>query len=342
MSSRKDAGEPLEAFHAREIAPRLAGLERHRRQRMALVLGLLAVAGAALVGLLASDMLAPSQAVSGTLVRLLAFAAMFAALLTAFFSYSGLYDRHKEILTGGACTFLGHDYERRGFDFPVERFEGLLPYHTSHRLEDRVTGRSGGIGFVMCEGRFSRQKSASRALLLELTLPRPFRGETAVIADTGPGGNLIERLRQKGERVALESVRFEERFEVYSTDAQEAASILSPRFMERVEELATVLNSGHGLSMAFTGSAVLLVVRIGAHRQRFEPGHVFRPVDDGTERLRTIAGELALVDRIVEALDLASGGATAEVGDDWPSNVSQAAPEEAVPTRRSAHRETRT
>lgn len=291
----------FESYYAREIGPALAGLETHRQKRMWLVIGL-AILGA--IGFGAVALLAQMDRSDGP-IALAAFGVGLGGLVSAGFVYLGLTNRYKQVLTGGVCAYLGFEYALGKFDFPLDRFKPLLPFYQSAKLEDRIDGHVSGVDFALCEGKFSRRKAKWRALMLVYSFNKPFEGETTVVADTGWVGNALERIRQNGKRVQLEDPRFEELFEVFSTDPVEARYLLTPCLMERIVELVGRLNNQRGVSMAFMDNRLFLTIRIGPAARRFEIGNVFRPVRDGRERARSLLNELGLVTGIIDSLNLA-------------------------------------
>lgn len=141
-----------------------------------------------------------------------------------------------------------------------------------------------------------------------LQLQQAFNGETTIVSDTDWIGNALEQHRQNGERVRLEDPRFEDRFNVFSTDQIEARYLLTPRFMERIMELTERLNNRRGVALAFVDNRLLITVRIGSAARRFEIGNVFREVRDGKERARNLLAELELVTDVIDSLKLSATG----------------------------------
>lgn len=298
--------QDFDSYYAREIEPALVGLEAQRKTRMWLVAGLgaLGAAGFGAVALLAQ------MGRSDGPIALAAFAVGFCGLLGAGLAYLGFAKRYKQVLNGGVCAYLGFEYALGKFDFPLDRFKPLLPFYQSAKLEDRIIGHVGGVDFELCEGRFSKRDSKWRALMLAYSFNKPFDGETVVVADTDWIGNALERFRQTGERVRLKDSRFEDRFEVFSTNPIEAGKLFTPRFMERIVELTEHLNNRRGVSMAFVGNRLLITIRLGSAARRFEIGNVFREVRDGKERAYNLLAELELVTDIIDGLDLADARGT--------------------------------
>lgn len=291
----------FDRFYAREIEPALASLETHRKKRMWLVMGL-AILGA--IGFAVVAYLLQIDRSEGP-IALAGFAVGFGGLLGAGLAYLGLTNRYKQVLTGGVCAYLGFEYALKTFPFPLDRFKPLLPYYHNAKLEDRIAGHVDGVDFELCEGKFSKKEAKWRALMLAYSFNKPFDGQTTVVADTDWIGNALERYRQNGERVRLEDPRFEDQFEVFSTDQIEARYLLTPRFMERIVELSRRLNNRRGVSMAFVDDRLLITIRIGSAARRFEIGNVFRPIRDGRERAQSLLAELKLVTDIIDGLNLA-------------------------------------
>lgn len=110
--------------------------------------------------------------------------------------------------------------------------------------DDEIVGTYRGLPVRIVElrlyaGSGNERKNIFDGLLVDLVLPRNLTGTTVVVADAGVLGNLEARWRSDTlQHVQLEDPRFEERFEVYSTDQVEARALLTPAFMERFAALA--------------------------------------------------------------------------------------------------------
>ncbi|MFC5586900.1 DUF3137 domain-containing protein [Nitratireductor kimnyeongensis] len=293
--------QDFNSYYVSEIEPALARANRRRTIRMRIVVGLAALGTIGFCAIAALALVGMTNHPGA----LAAFALGFGGLLGAGVLYQGLTNEYKRVLTGGVCSYLGFDYKLGGFDFPLARFHPLLPRFTGAKLEDRIRGRVGDVDFELCEGKLSRKDAKWRTIMLAYSFSKPFKGETCVVADTDWIGNAIERLRQAGERVRLESSQFEERFEVFSTDQLEARYLLTPRFMEQILELTQRFNNKRGVALAFHESQLLIAIRIGSMARRFEIGNVFGEVRDGKERAYKILTELNLVTDIVSVLGLA-------------------------------------
>lgn len=309
------SAEGFEVFFARAVQPKLDALEHKRAARVRLIMILLAT-GLAFLALILFQAATRQNHAGGLFdsqtVDLVVFALMFGPLIAAFLVYRGLTQAFKDVLTGRICEFYGFDYRMGGFDFPVARFDPLLPPYRRAKLEDRIAGEHRKLGFELCEVTLSRRsansdrrnKAAFRGVLLAVDCPRRFDGETVVVPDWGLKGNLAEKFRQQGACVQLEGIAFENAFEVYATDPLEARYLLSPLMMERIVDFADHLGNRRGMGLAFSHGKVLLAVRRRRGESRFEAGHVFAKVGNWRERAERVSGEIHAVIEIINALKL--------------------------------------
>ena len=309
------SGAGFDTYFQREVEPALDALEEKRASHVLYIKILLAVGALFLTVILFKVFTrdgASEQLFENQLVGLAVFALMFIPLVAAFLIYHRLTRAYKGVLTGKICDYFGFEFEPRGFDFPIDDFAAVIPPHRRKQLEDRIAGRHDGTNFALCEARFmrrsggkdSKDKEVFRGLLLAFELPEPFKGETVLTPDWGGAVNLLESWRQKGERVLLEGIEFEETFEVYSTDPLEARAILTPLFMERVMQLAEYLGSRKSVGLAFQGNRLLLAIRHVRTESRFEAGHVFSEIDNWPERAERVKDQIETVLGIVDVLKL--------------------------------------
>lgn len=315
--------EGFEAYYASEIAPELQWLEDDRQEasgRFRLYVGLgtaglvvflvvlLAVAdNSPLTGSLAGIGLEP-QSLPAILLLLGGFALFLGGFYLAFRIHGQTQGRIKQILVGGTCKFLGFDFTATNFNFPVDRFTnaGIVPGHRESALEDRIAGTHSGVSFQLCEANLRKRdggetRNVFHGLLLIYSFPRTFHGQTVVLPDLSLAGNLVHGAMRSGERVTLEDPRFEEKFEVYSTDQVEARYLLNPRFMERLTELSGHFNTSWALHAAFDGNDLLISIR--ATKNMFEGGGLLEPAL-ARKRANDLLEELKLIFSIIEVLDL--------------------------------------
>lgn len=306
--------EGFDAYFDQQIAPELEAMETRRKSgvRLLVALGILAALG--VLTFFLADRIVAFTGFDRNLVMMGGLAFVLCGVLGGIVVYRRVHGAFKEVLVGRTCDFLGLDFASRGFSFPFERFEraGLMPTHDTRKLEDRIAGTHEGVSFELCEAQLEQNhdddeddsdddNTVFHGLLLIYSFQKPFEGETVVMPDATWLGNKLVGMTRRGDRVTLEDVRFEKQFEVYSTDQVEARYILTPRFMERMSELAGQFGNRRGLSMAFTGNDLLIAVR--SSKDRFEGGSIFKSFAD-PERAKELVAELTQIFMVIDVLNL--------------------------------------
>lgn len=101
------------------------------------------------------------------------------------------------------------------------------------------------------------------------------------------------------QKVETESETFNQQFQVYAQNEHDAFYILTPAFMERVQNLAA-RNKGK-LMFCFTGNR--LHIAINDNKDSFEPSSVSKRPDEEklTQKLR---GEIAMITQFIDELSL--------------------------------------
>lgn len=319
----------FDSYYNTEILPELEQLEAGRQKAVTRFKMAVAVAGLGALAFALGFLERPLLGVGSGVYSFGGFALMFAGIVAAALIYRRAQRKIKEVLVSRTCQFLGIDYAVEDFNFPFQHFEAakIIPGHDRRHLEDRIAGSHDGVAFELCEAKLSRKgrgkdksdKTVFRGLMLIYSFPKRFRGQTAVVQDRFWLGNKLSSLGKVGERVALEDPRFEELYEVYSTDQVEARYLLTPRFMERLTELADHFNAERtrdldererevmqrygrkSLTAAFSDNALLIMVR--SEKNHFEGGSLFKPATD-RGRADALIEEIELIHGVVDVLNL--------------------------------------
>ena len=184
---------------------------------------------------------------------------------------------------------------------------GLLPGYDRAATEDHVLGEVDGVPFELAEAflekKVRRDKRDDydlvfRGLVARYAFPKRFAGRTIVRGDRG-FLNALGHAGAGGERVHLEDPRFEERFDVFSSDQVEARYLLTPAFMERLVRLADA--SDGPMQAAFDGNDLLLV--IDGRRGYFAQPSPWRDLRQ-SDHIRSFVEDIAFIREIAETLKL--------------------------------------
>lgn len=303
--------EGFDAFYEQHIEPALQHFEdtRQRELRLVYLSWAVAAAGLGLIFLIDDE--------QGGLM-MLGVALISAGFIGQHRLRKRMNSQLKTALVAPVCEFFGLTFNERPAGIDIRRYvnAGLLPssYDKSF-TEDQISGLYQGVHINLCEltlertDRDSDGKSSTetifQGLILSYSFAKNFSGETRVVPNTaGLFGRVARagyRPRQGGERVHLEDPVFEEHFNVYSTDQVEARYLLTPRFMERLMDLAAHFDENSRISVAFTDNDLLVCLR--SAKDRFEGGSLFQSVG-GRERAKGLLKELEEILSVVDVLDL--------------------------------------
>jgi hypothetical protein len=187
---------------------------------------------------------------------------------------------------------------------------GLIPGFGKRKVEDEIYGTYRGVAVNIVEASLETGgKNSSvvfNGLLTELAFPGRFPGITVVAKDSGVLGNALKDfVRSSGlERVRLEDPRFEDRYQVYSSDQIAARALLTPAVMERLMVLDRQTEGDPPRLLAEHGTLRMALSK-GKGEDLFEPPGIADPAHGG-QGLVQLSSEISSVLKLVDAvLDLA-------------------------------------
>jgi hypothetical protein len=258
------------AHYAGRIAPQLDSLEARRQSQVQrLVIAAVAAAAAFLVTLWLY-----SSAVKGGAIAV----GILAVLLTvyALYTYAKVKEDVKSVLVTGVCEFFKLEHIANPASYPLSWFEdlSLIPDHDRTTVEDNIKGAHQGVPLDIVEAKLEERRTRTtkkgtetyyvtvfRGLLCQLSFMKPFSGRTIIRTDHGAVFNWFQGLGTPGDKVHLEDPRFEDAFEVHSSDQVEARYLLTPTFMERVMELDRYFG-GSSTRLAFDRERLLIAIEV--------------------------------------------------------------------------------
>jgi hypothetical protein len=297
------------AHYSRRIAPQLDSLEARRQsqvQRLVIAAVVAAVAGLGALWLYISGL--TNWAIAPGIVTLL-------LTIFALYTYAKVKEDVKSVLVTGVCEFFELEHIAKPSGYPLAWFEdlSLIPNHDRKTVEDNIKGTHQEVPLdvveVNLEERRTRQTKKGtkthyvtvfRGLLCQLSFMKSFSGRTIIRTDHGAVFNWFQGLGTPGDKVHLEDPRFEDAFEVHSSDQVEARYLLTPTFMERVMELDRHFGGGC-TRLAFDRERLLIAIEV--RQDLFEGGSIFASAHD-PKRIQRIIDEIALLFDIIEILNL--------------------------------------
>ena len=185
---------------------------------------------------------------------------------------------------------------------------GLIPGFGKKRVEDEIFGAYKGVRLNIVEANLETGgKNSSvvfNGLLAELAFPGRFPGVTIVAKDAGVVGNVLRDFTGAAglERVRLEDPRFEDRYQVYSSDQIGARALLTPAVMERLMELDRHTEGDPPRLLAEHGTLRMALSK-DKKENLFEPPSIADPAHGGDMLLQLssdIGSVLKLIDAVLE------------------------------------------
>ncbi|HUO11415.1 MAG TPA: DUF3137 domain-containing protein, partial [Caulobacteraceae bacterium] len=298
-------GDPLEgaafdAIYEAKIKPELVKREAERRSAMTAFL-LAIVAGALLV--LLEFLLTPdvSHGTETAPPALLVIATIVLAIALGYWPLANVAKKAKVGVIQALCQPLGVTYAPDGRDAPAwDDFLRLrlLPRPEDKTFQDFFHGRRGQVDFVLCEANLMQGSGKNRHTVFHgqlfcLQTPRSRTGTTVCLRNTGWFKSF--ECPQGLRAVGLEDPRFNQHFAVFGSDQVEAREVLTPAFMEQLNQLEGVYVGGH-IRCAFDQSLLLIALE---GPNRFEIGSMFTTLVDQSR----VAGIARNLDQVFHLID---------------------------------------
>ena len=296
-------GDPLEgasfdALYTAKIEPELVKREGERKGAMRTFVFALVAGG--LVVFIEATMLGSSGGSRNPGPTLMIFTMIVAGAL-GYMPLAGVAKRAKVNVLGALCGPVGISYTADGADptsLPTYRSLHLLPGYSDKAFQDFFTGRRGRVDFALCEATLHEGSGKSRHLvfqgqLFRLVTRRRLGSTTVVLRNAG----WLNRFECPSglEAVGLEDPNFNKAFAVFGGDQVEAREILTPTFMQRLNDLEAAY-AGHHIRCAFTETDLLIALEAP---NRFEIGNMFSSLVERS-RVETIARNLDEVFKLID------------------------------------------
>ena len=208
------------------------------------------------------------------------------------------------------ARFFDLDFEPDGLDLCTEFTDtGILHEHDERAHEDCFRGRYRDVNIAFEEIRLIRVRRTKRGkrrttvfdgIAVILRMNKEFQGHTIVKEDLGSALNWFRDKVTRLETVTLEDPRFEDTFEVFSTDQVEARYLLTPAFMDRLLAVSDAFG-GAKLRACFLNNRLYLLIPY--KKDLFEAASLSQTVLE-TEPLRKVLVQINALRGIVDALKL--------------------------------------
>ena len=205
------------------------------------------------------------------------------------------------------CKCLG-DLKWKYAQCPFEQLlckSGIIDRYNRVSYDDSFTGIYKDINYEICEtsfyyktgtGKNSSTRTVFKGVMIKLDMNKSFTGNTVIRPDTlkhaSPAANL--------KHTTLEDVVFEKKFDVFTDDEVEARYLITPSFMERLNNMKTAFSADR-VSCAFYDKYLL----VGLHTSKdlFSICSLKEPVNDG-KQFFTMFEEILSIIKLIDHFKL--------------------------------------
>ena len=167
----------------------------------------------------------------------------------------------------------------------------LIPSLSLRTVDDYFSGSYKDIGFEIIEctaNSGKNRKAVFVGAIVKLDMNKRFQGNTVIQPDsmfhTSPSSRLVH--------TTLEDVEFEKKFDVYTDDEVEARYLITPSFMERLNNMKVAFNAD-AVSCAFYEK--YLFVALHTRKDLFSICSLLKPVNDGKQFFQMFEEILSII-----------------------------------------------
>lgn len=159
---------------------------------------------------------------------------------------------------------------------------GMFSYGMQKTDDDKIIGTYKGIQIKISETNINAGKHKHfTGLLILLDIPKKFSGHTLIYANN----QLCTQNNNIGEKITLESIDFNNKFNVYTTDSMEARYIITPSFMERFINLTQIFGP-HICGYFYERKNLLITIQSLKVLDFFSIGNIQKTIDDKEQFIR--------------------------------------------------------
>ena len=169
----------------------------------------------------------------------------------------------------------------------------LIPQFSSEEYDDIFYGKYRDVNFEIVESEFDigsgkNRRTVFNGVIVRLDMNKNFQGKTVIRPDSLFHMPPSAALRH----TTLEDVVFEKKFDVYTDDEVEARYLITPSFMERLNNMKVAFNAD-AVSCAFYGK--YLFVALHTSKDLFSLCSLVKPVNDGKQFFQMFEEILSII-----------------------------------------------
>ena len=167
--------------------------------------------------------------------------------------------------------------------------------------DDAFVGQHQDVKFEIMESFFTKgcgryRRTVFKGAVVKLDMNKNFTGHTLI----RPASLVHLNIPRKLKRTKLEDVEFEKRFNVFTDDEVEARYLITPSFMERLNEMKVAFKA-NSVSCAFYEKSLLIALSTG--KDLFSIGSLFKRIDD-PKQFFTMFEEILSIIKLIDHFKL--------------------------------------
>lgn len=182
---------------------------------------------------------------------------------------------------------------------------GIIDRYNRVSYDDSFTGNYKDINYEICEASFYHEtgtgknrstRTVFKGVMIKLDMNKNFTGNTVIRPDT----SLHRSPSQNLKHTTLEDVVFEKKFDVFTDDEVEARYLITPSFMERLNNMKTAFEA-YAISCAFYDK--YLLVGLSTRKDLFSIGDLNKPLNDD-KQFFTMFEEILSIIKLIDHFKL--------------------------------------
>lgn len=172
-------------------------------------------------------------------------------------------------------------------------YSNLIPQFSSEEYDDIFYGKHRDVNFEIVESEFDigsgkNRRTVFNGVIVKLDMNKNFKGKTVIRPDSVFHTTPSAALRH----TTLEDVVFEKKFDVYTDDEVEARYLITPSFMERLNNMKVAFDADK-VSCAFYEQ--YLFVALHTSKDLFSLCSLIKPVNDGKQFFQMFEEILSII-----------------------------------------------
>lgn len=184
---------------------------------------------------------------------------------------------------------------------PMFSASELIDDYDRVEFDDIFSGKFKDVNYEIIESKFTLGSNRDKStvfdgVIIKLDMNKPFLGRTVI----RPSSLLHSSPHPILKHTELEDIQFEKKFDVFTDDEVEARYLITPSFMERLNEMKVAFKA-NSVSCAFYEKSLLIA--LSTSKDLFSIGSLFKRIDD-PKQFFTMFEEILSIIKLIDHFKL--------------------------------------